>query len=64
MRSRYQLKSCRTFIKKLKGTTDKQEGETLLKKAYSMLDKLAKRRIVHKNNAANSKSKLAQYVHG
>ena len=61
-RNRYQLKTTRTFVKKLKGTTDKAEAEDLYKKVSSMLDKLAKNNIIHKNNAAHKKSKLAKHV--
>ena len=62
LRNRYQAKSTRTFIKKLKATENKAEAEELLKKVFSMIDKLAKRNIIHKNKAANNKSKLARYV--
>ena len=61
-RNRYQLKSTRTFIRKLRGTSDKTEAQELLKKVSSMLDKLAKRNIIHKNNAGNKKSKLTKFV--
>ena len=62
LRNRYQLKTCRTFIKKLKSTTEQQEAETLFKKVASMLDKLAAKNIIHKNKAANNKSILARLV--
>lgn len=62
LRNRYQLKTARTFIKKLRATEDKAEALTLYKKISSMIDKLAKRRIIHKNKAANNKSKLAKYI--
>jgi len=62
LRNKYQLKTCRTFVKKLKKTADQQEAEALFKKVSSMLDKLAKRNIIHKNKAANSKSSLAKFV--
>ncbi len=62
LRNRYQAKSTRTAIKKLRGTTEKSEAEELLKKVSEMIDKLAKRNIIHKNKAANNKSRLAQYV--
>lgn len=62
LRNRYQLKSTRTFIKRLRETTDKNEAEELFKKVSSMIDKLAKKNIIHKNNAANKKSKLAKFV--
>ena len=62
LRNRYQAKTTRTFVKRLKQTTDKKEAEALLKKVSSMLDKLAKRNIIHKNKAANNKSKLTKMV--
>jgi len=61
-RNRYQLKSTRTFIRKLKAATDKNEASELLKKVSSMLDKLAKNNVIHKNNAGNKKSKLTKHV--
>lgn len=63
LRNRYYLKTTRTFVKKLQATTNKGEAEELYKKVSSMLDKLAKKNIIHRNNAANRKSKLAKYVH-
>ena len=60
--NRYQAKTTRTFIKKLKGTTDKAEAQELYKTVSSMLDRLAKRNIIHKNKAANNKSKLAKHI--
>lgn len=62
LRNRYYLKTTRTFIKKLRQTTDKEEAEGLYKKVSSLLDKLAKRNIIHKNKAANNKSKLKKFV--
>ncbi|MEM6525890.1 MAG: 30S ribosomal protein S20 [Bacteroidota bacterium] len=62
LRNRYQHKTTRTFIKRLKETTDKAEASELLTKVVSMIDKLAKRNIIHKNKAANNKSKLTRYV--
>lgn len=62
LRNRYQAKSTRTFIKKLKNTTDKAEAEDMLKKVSGMIDKLAKKNIIHKNKAAHNKAKLAKHV--
>lgn len=64
LRNKYQLKTTRTFVKRLKASTDKNEAQDLYKKVSSMLDKLAKKNIIHKNNAANKKSKLAKFVAG
>ena len=62
LRNRYQAKTTRTYIKKLRNTTDKKEAEKLLKTVSSMIDKLAKKNVIHKNKAANNKSKLTKYV--
>jgi small subunit ribosomal protein S20 len=62
LRNRYQHKTTRTFIKKLRNTTDKTEAEGLLITVISMLDKLAKRNIIHKKKASNNKSKLTKLV--
>lgn len=62
LRNRYQAKTTRTFIKKLRETTDKAEAQQLYTKVASMLDKLAKKNVIHKNKADNNKSKLAKLV--
>lgn len=62
LRNRYQLKTTRTFVKRLKQITDKEEAQEMYKSVASMLDKLAKKNIIHKNNAANKKSKLQKMV--
>lgn len=62
LRNRYQHKSTRTLIKKLRATTDKLVIVDLFKQVSSALDKLAKKNIIHKNKAANQKSKLAKFV--
>ena len=60
LRNRYQHKSTRTMIKNLRLATDKSIVVDLYKKVSSALDKLAKKNIIHKNKAANQKSKLAK----
>jgi small subunit ribosomal protein S20 len=62
LRNRYQHKTTRTFIKKLRTTTVKSEAEALLKEVSSMIDKLAKKNIIHWKKAANQKSKLTKLV--
>lgn len=62
LRNRYQHKTTRTYIKKLQNTTDKSEAQELLNKVVSMIDKLAKKNIIHQNKAANKKSQLMRYV--
>jgi small subunit ribosomal protein S20 len=61
-RNRYQAKTARNIIKKLRGTKDKKEATEMLPGITSMLDKLAKKNIIHKNKAANLKSELAVHV--
>ncbi len=61
-RNKYQHKTTRTYIKRLRSSSDKTEAEGLLKEVSSMLDKLAKRNIIHKNKASNLKSSLTKHV--
>lgn len=60
--NRYYAKSTRNAVRKLRATTDKAEATAQLPKVSSMLDKLAKKNIIHANKAANLKSKLAILV--
>jgi small subunit ribosomal protein S20 len=62
IRNRYQAKTARNAVKALRTTTDKKEATEKLPKVISMLDKLAKRNVIHKNKASNLKSKLAKKV--
>jgi small subunit ribosomal protein S20 len=62
LRNRYQHKTTRTFIKRLRESSVKAEAEALLKEVSSMIDKLAKKNIIHWKKAANQKSKLAKHV--
>lgn len=64
LRNKYQHKTARTFIKRLRNTTDKKQGEELLVQVTSMIDKLSKRNIIHKNKAGNLKSSLTKHVAG
>jgi small subunit ribosomal protein S20 len=58
LRNRYQHKSTRTVLKKFQLSTLKDEALSLMSKAAEMVDKLAKNNIIHKNKAANIKSKM------
>ncbi len=62
LRNRYYAKTARNAVKKLRGTTNKEEAKALYPKVSSMLDRLAKKNVIHKNKAGNLKSKLALYV--
>ena len=61
-KNRLQHKTTRNVIKQLKDTTSKKEAEKLFTNVSSLLDKLAKNNIIHKNKSANLKSKLASHV--
>ena len=63
-RNRYQHKTARNAVRKLRATTDAKEATALLPVVSSMLDRLAKRNIIHKNKASNLKSSLASHVAG
>ena len=60
--NKYSAKTTRNAIKTLRGTSDKVEAEKLFPDVVGMIDKLAKKNIIHKNKAANLKSKLAVKV--
>jgi len=62
LRNRYQHKTARNAIKKLRAEEKKKEAEAMLPGVVSMIDRLAKRNIIHANKAANLKSKLAKHV--
>ncbi len=62
VRNRYYKKSTRTAIQKLREMTDQSEAKSFLPKVISMIDKLAKKNLWHKNKASNLKSKLTKHV--
>lgn len=62
LHNRYFAKTARNAVRDLRDTTEKDAAVTLYSKVSSMLDKLAKRNIIHKNKAANLKSKLAKNI--
>jgi len=62
LRNKYQHKTTRNAVRDLRASSDKKEAEGMLTKVISMLDKLAKNNIIHKNKAANLKSKLTKSV--
>ena len=62
LNNRYYAKTARNAIKKLRNTKNKEEAIVQIPSVSSMLDKLAKKNIIHKNKAANLKSSLTQHV--
>ena len=62
LHNRYYAKTARNAVRNLRATADKTEAAQMLPKFSAMLDKLAKRNIIHKNKASNLKSKLTIFV--
>lgn len=62
LHNRYFSRSARNAVKTLRSTNEKEAAAELLPKVSSMLDKLAKKNIIHKNKAANLKSSLTHHV--
>ncbi|MEI6487899.1 MAG: 30S ribosomal protein S20 [Bacteroidota bacterium] len=62
LRNRYQAKTMRNAMKDLRDDAVKSSAATKLPKVIAMVDKLAKKSVIHKNKAANLKSKLTKRV--
>ena len=62
LHNKYYARTTRNAVKALRNTSDKAAAIALLPKVSSMLDKLAKINVIHKNKAANLKSSLALHV--
>ena len=60
--NKYFHKTTRNTMKKLQDMKTKKEAMSLLSKVTSMIDKLTKRNIIHKNKSSNLKSKLTKQV--
>lgn len=62
--NKYHARTTRKALKDLRDTEDKAAAEEKFPKVVSMLDKLAKRNVIHKNKAANLKSGLKKQIAG
>ena len=62
MHNKYYAKTARNAVRALRATTDKAAATELLPAVSAMLDKLSNKNVIHKNKAANLKSKLAVHV--
>ena len=60
--NKYFHKTARNAVRKLKSASSRKEADELFPKVVAMLDKLAKRNIIHKNKASNLKSKLSKHL--
>ncbi|MGB0869432.1 MAG: 30S ribosomal protein S20 [Flavobacteriales bacterium] len=64
LRNKYYHKTTRNAIRDLRSESEKTNAVEMLPKVVAMIDKLAKRNIIHKNKANNLKSKLSLKVAG
>ena len=62
LENKYYARTTRNAVKKLRTTTDKAAAEVQYPQVASMLDRLAKKNVIHKNKASNLKAKLSQYM--
>jgi len=60
--NKYHARTMRNALKKIRKTSDKTEAAEMLPTLNTMLDKLAKKNVIHKNKAANLKSSIAKHV--
>jgi small subunit ribosomal protein S20 len=64
VRNRYQAKTTRNLLKEFRSTKDKSKALAMLPGLSAMLDRLAKKNVIHKNKAANLKSSIQLHVNG
>lgn len=62
VRNRYQAKTTRNLLKELRSNTDKAKVAALVPQVSAMLDRLAKKNVIHKNKAANLKSSIQMHL--
>ncbi|MCY4419449.1 MAG: 30S ribosomal protein S20 [Cytophagales bacterium] len=62
LRNQYQRKTTRTFIKRLRKASSPEEAKGLYVKITSMLDRMAKKGVVHRSTASRQKSRLAHLL--
>ena len=60
--NKYYAKTMRNAVRDIKNVNDKKEAEAQFPKVCSMIDKLAKINVIHKNKAANIKSGVAHHI--
>ena len=62
LHNRYYARSMRNALKDFRSISVKKDAEEKYPKMVSLIDKLVKKNIIHKNKAANLKSKLTKQV--
>ena len=62
LHNKYYSKTARNAVRALRASSEKEAATEMLPKVTAMLDRLAKKNIIHKNKAANLKSSLSLHV--
>jgi len=62
--NKYHARTMRNSLKKIRSTSAKAEADNMLPEISAMLDKLAKKNVIHKNKAANLKSSVTKHAQG
>ena len=62
LRNRYYEKTARNAVRSLRAMTNAEEAKAAYVKVSALLDRLASKKTISKNKAANLKSKLAKYI--
>jgi len=60
--NKYYARTMRNSLKKMRSTTEKAEADKMLPELSAMLDKLAKKNVIHKNKASNLKSSITKHA--
>lgn len=60
--NKYYAKTMRNAVKKLRTTTVKADAEAMYPKVVALIDRLAKKNVIHDNKASNLKSRLALHI--
>ena len=61
-RNQHDMSTIRTAIKRVRDEKEKPKAEVALKRAVKLLDKMSAKGLIHKNKAANQKSRLMKVV--
>ena len=62
VRNRAYMSKMKTAVKRVRASKEKDKASEALKQVVKLLDQLAAKGVIHRNNAANKKSSLAKYV--
>ena len=62
LHNRAQRSRIKSAVKRVMTATDAESGTAALVEAYQLLDRMATRRLIHRNKAARKKSQLARHI--